>query len=166
MSAPRGFPKNPLRDRPDPFRNSEGNNPFSEANSAVTNSAATNTAGGDNVYAAGASATAAEAGLPVEYEPWIPSRGGLLLVCTASALGLSALGFFLCGPLNLATLAFLVTVIVVSQKDLAAMRAGAMEKRRRWMTIAALWLAMLGSLATGLLGLWSIYSLYMAIQDL
>lgn len=144
MDPSRGFPKNPLRERPDPFRDPQGRNPFSDGSPPAP-------APGENPYAASATVAGA-ASPPGAYEPWLPSRGGTVLTYGILGLTLSGLGAFLCGPGMLLTLFLSIMAISMARSDLAAMKAGAMTRDGRTLTVVGFWLGAAGAIITLLVG--------------
>jgi len=145
----------------DPFSDQDGRNPFSEDVDELELPAA------DGPY--GASPAAGDAYHPDDFEAYLPHRGGTILLLGAigllGAIAGTAMVFF-CLPFGILSLGLALPAWIMGQKDLAAMRMGAMDVSGRGTTLAGMIMAMIGTvlaiadpvLFVGMI-LWGIYEM-------
>ena len=149
----------------DSFRNDirhpdyQGPNPFADdvvdAEGVDAKGAGAKGAGG-SVYAA------AEGYQNEEYAESVGDRGWTIIAIGsaglfATVLGLIATGNAMCIPMPLFALGLSIPTWLMGRNDLAAMRAGAMSKQRRSLTLIGMILGFLGtvfSLIILIIGLW------------
>lgn len=173
MSKPK-FPKNPGINRPNPFEDETGENPFGDAAPPIEMERGSADA---NPYAT-AEEQLVQPYQPEGYETFLPHRGSLVYRLGAAACWVQALSILVAAvaaaivgelydgliygtPTQLFGLALSVPAWVLGHSDSAAIAAGAMDQDGQHETSRGLWLAiaatMVGCLQLGLLVGLSIY---------
>jgi hypothetical protein len=143
MSRLRKYPGDSEEPPKDPFADEAGRNLFADRDVVEGETAEPAEAAGPYASAAGGGPAHRVGG----FQATLPHRGGMLLITgICGALGAAAgLCFW---PLLIANLLLTLPAWLMSQSDLRAMQAGAMDPSGRGMTQAAHILGIVGTLAT------------------
>jgi hypothetical protein len=143
MSRLRKYPGDSEENRTDPFADDKGRNPFADRENVAAETPAGDSP--ENPYLAGAGGQAAhQVG---GFETTLPHRGGTVL--TLGILGIvGAAVFAFCFPLLVVNLFLTLPAWLMGQSDLRAMKAGAMNREGRGMTLAGFILGIFGTVGT------------------
>jgi hypothetical protein len=143
MSRLRKYPGDSDDKPSDPFADERGRNPFADPEEVAAETP--EGASPDNPYTTCAGGKAAhQVG---GFETTLPHRGGTVL--TLGILGIvGAAAFAFCFPLLVINLFLTLPAWLMGQSDLRAMKAGAMNREGRGMTLAGFILGMFGTLGT------------------
>lgn len=157
------FPNRPGTDRPNPFQDEDGKNPFGDAQPASPEKQEPAAA---NPYAADEHQTTIQPYLPEDYETFLPHRGKLVFwlglsscLIQAASVVIAAIavllvdefvsGFAYGAPAQLFGLALSLPAWILGHGDLKAIRAGAMNQDGEGATKRGLWLGVGASLLGG-----------------
>lgn len=151
------FPQNPGTNRPNPFQDAAGKNPFGDPGALVPKAPASEST--SSPYQAGQGGEERPY-RPGDYQPMLPHRGGTVLAFGVSAFVLQAIGtiveliaafatsellfgLVLALPLQLLGLALGIPACIFGRNDSRAMAAGAMQPGGETQTRVGFRLAMI-----------------------
>jgi hypothetical protein len=146
MSRLRKYPGDSDQPPPDPFSDKEGHNPFSDRDEGAAEPSSAPPAANPFQGGAGGSPAHVVGG----FVTTLPHRGSTVL--TLGILGIIGAAIFaFCWPMLPINLLLTLPAWLMSQSDLRAMQAGAMDREGRGMTLAGFWLGIFGTIGTAIL---------------